>query len=414
VAYIRRLPSGKWQATVRDAGGKRHTFTDPLKGVVKKWAAEQEALLARGEFRDPRLGQITVRDWYARVSRARGVDEGTKAKNESLWRTHCEHQWGNWPMSAITRLEAQRWANQLRSTRRARHQGRPVADPAADVPVLGAEMVAAAVHVMSSLYVAAMAEIPPLVTGNPFARLELPVIQPRAVEFLERAEADALYVAVEELFGPGWRMLVELGTQVGLRPGEMYGLRGHRVDWMRGRIEVVDVMTRQGLRQWPKSKKSHRVVPVPPRLLQGMSTLMVGRSPDALVFAAPGGGPVSDGNFRNRIWYPAVGAARLCGGKLPGPGEGFARRACRGGVCDDPQHKIRRFPPRIMRHTAASWLVQDGVPLYHVQALLGHESYRTTERYAHLAPGAHDRVLESWARRDDAHLTHERNEARPS
>lgn len=40
----------------------------------------------------------------------------------------------------------------------------------------------------------------------------------------------------------------------------------------------------------------------------------------------------------------------------------------------------------------------DGVPLYDVQALLGHESFRTTERYAHLAPGTHDRVLESWAR----------------
>jgi site-specific recombinase XerD len=34
-----------------------------------------------------------------------------------------------------------------------------------------------------------------------------------------------------------------------------------------------------------------------------------------------------------------------------------------------------------MRHIAASWLVIDGVPLYDVQALLGHESYQTTERY---------------------------------
>ena len=31
-------------------------------------------------------------------------------------------------------------------------------------------------------------------------------------------------------------------------------------------------------------------------------------------------------------------------------------------------------------------LVQDGVPLYDVQALLGRESYETTQRYAHLAP----------------------------
>jgi hypothetical protein len=41
-----------------------------------------------------------------------------------------------------------------------------------------------------------------------------------------------------------------------------------------------------------------------------------------------------------------------------------------------PIAQIRRFPPRIMRHTSASWLVQDGVPLYDVQALLGHESIR--------------------------------------
>jgi integrase len=68
---------------------------------------------------------------------------------------------------------------------------------------------------------------------------------------------------------------------------------------------------------------------------------------------------------------------------------------------------IRRFPPRIMRHTAASWLVMDGVPLYDVQALLGHESFATTQRYAHLAPDAHSRVIASWSRRRDASLTHE-------
>jgi integrase len=400
MAYIRRLPSGKWQATIRARSGKRHTFTDPLKGVVRKWAAEQEHMLARGDFRDPRLGEIKIGTWHLRVTRARGIEEITKTKNASLWRTHCADEWADWPMAAITRLEAQAWVDRLKTTRRARHQGRPVIGDEGDVPVLSAATIADTVHIMTTLYRLAMREHPPLVTVNPFADLELPKIEPRPVEFLEHAEADAMYRAAEAIAGPGMRTLIELGTQAGLRFGELAGLHGHRVDWFRAQLQVVDVMTRRGLREWPKSKKSHRSVPVPVGILEDMSVLMTGRHRNALVFTAPAGGPVTDEHFRNRVWYPAVEAARTCGG---GPED-----------CDDPAHRIRRFAPRVMRHTAASWLVQDGVPLYDVQALLGHEDYATTQRYAHLAPDAHSKVLESWARRPDASLTHGRKEARPS
>jgi hypothetical protein len=40
--------------------------------------------------------------------------------------------------------------------------------------------------------------------------------------------------------------------------------------------------------------------------------LMAGRPRDSLVFTAPHGGPVTDGHFRNRVWYPAVEAAGIC------------------------------------------------------------------------------------------------------
>jgi site-specific recombinase XerD len=75
-----------------------------------------------------------------------------------------------------------------------------------------------------------------------------------------------------------------------------------------------------------------------------------------------------------RVWYPAVGAAG-----------------------------IRRFALWIMRHTAASWLVMDGVPLHDVQALLDHESFATTQRYAHVAPDTHSRS----SSRGRAGLTHQ-------
>jgi hypothetical protein len=162
------------------------------------------------------------------------------------------------------------------------------------------------------------------------------VIEPRPVEFYEPAEAFALYAAIERLPGPKWRTLAELGMDVGLRPGEIFGLHDHRVDFLRGRLTVVDVMTRQGLRQWPKSKKSHRTVPVPPHVLEGMSVLMAGRVRDAIVFSAPQGGPVTDEHFRDRVWYPAVTAARLCGREPAGDGAGSAGRVRRPAALHPP------------------------------------------------------------------------------
>lgn len=55
----------------------------------------------------------------------------------------------------------------------------------------------------------------------------------------------------------------------------------------------------------------------------------------------------------------------------------------------------------MMRHTAASWLAQDSVPLYDVQALLAHEKLRHDAGVGMhiLAPDAHSRVLESRKRR---------------
>ena len=112
--YIRRLPSGLWQATVRDPSGKRHSFTDPLKGVVRKWATEQESMIARGTFHDPRLGEIKIGTWHHRVSLVRGIEGVTKAKNASLWRHALRgEQWAAWPMAAVARLEAQAWVDKL-------------------------------------------------------------------------------------------------------------------------------------------------------------------------------------------------------------------------------------------------------------------------------------------------------------
>lgn len=373
MAYIRKLPSGKYQGTVRHPNGKRITKAFDLKRQAAEWARDLESEYAAGSLRDPRAGRITVGEWYERWSDARGVEPVTQAKVASVWRTHCQSQWSTWPMDSVTRMEAQEWANIVAKKRRARHKGVDASTSGEKPPVIAAATVHAVVHVMSALFDAACNERPPIVLSNPFADLDLPTVPPSPIDFFTHDEADTLIKVLDRDYAPQWAALVGLGMWVGLRPGEIFGLYGDRVHWLRGQVEVTRVLTRQGLREYPKTRKSHRIVPVPSTVMPRLSALMEGRPIPSAVFTAPKGGAVDDSDFRLRVWYPAIEAAG-----------------------------VRRLPPRAMRHTAASWLVMDGVDLYRVQALLGHESYATTTRYAHLAPDAHDKVVESWRRMSDA------------
>jgi integrase len=57
----------------------------------------------------------------------------------------------------------------------------------------------------------------------------------------------------------------------------------------------------------------------------------------------------------------------------------YTKRVFEGlGIMDASLHNLR--------HTAASWLVMNGVDLYAVGQILGHKTPRMTQRYAHLSP----------------------------
>lgn len=381
----RQTPSGKWQGIAKHPSGTRATKVFPLKMQARKWAADTEADWRRVGFRDPRAGKITAAAWHAKWVVARARTKSTMKDNEQVWRLHVEPRWGTWPLDSITRMEVQGWAGKMLAAG------------------TGIRTVQKSVSLLSMLLQAALDEDPPILAHgrNPCRGVVagLPPAPVRPPTYYTVEQYRAILARIEH---EPWRTLVDLGFVAGLRWGELGGLLVRNVDLLHKLLHVQVVLERDGtLREHPKSKRSNRAVPIPPHLLKPLGALMLGKRKDDPVFArADLPVPTAlDIDRLTAVWNRAVARARTCPEKAP---------KCGGPtVCREAEHRVPEYSPHSMRHSAASWLVMAGVDLYRVQALLGHESYLTTQRYAHLAPSAHDSAREVWAGIFGADSTHE-------
>jgi integrase len=357
VAHVRRLPSGKWQATVRLPGGKRATRTDALKRVVADWARDEETRIARGEWRDQRTGRVNFEEWRDRFLTARVVEPETARRDRGVIANHLNPQWAGWRLPAITRIEVAGWVKRM------------------ETDGVGVHAIRHSFNLLSTMLNAALDE--GIITDNPCRRVTLPAAPPKLPEWFTREQVDAIAGQLPQQHAAATRLM----AWVGLRWGEAGGLRVGDVAFLRRRLQVVGVNSQNGRwKEYPKSSKSRREIPVPPHVLEELAPVAGGRPPTELMFRTerPFRGqlrPWSGANWRAR-WYEAIDDARAA---HPG--------------LDIPAHS-----PHALRHSAASWLVQDGVPLYDVQRLLGHESFAVTQRYAHLAPDAHGTVEAAWSR----------------
>jgi integrase len=166
--------------------------------------------------------------------------------------------------------------------------------------------------------------------------------------------------------------LVIVGVAMGLRPGELTGLSWWDVDLDARVIHVRRALKRENNRPVMgelKTKRSRRSLGCPPFIVdalrrrqdfQALERAAAGRSwstqwaPEELVFTTTAGTPIDASNLRR-----------------------YFRRAC--------EHAgVGRWMPYEMRHTAASLLSDDGVPLEHVADLLGRDGTRMVSQvYRH-------------------------------
>lgn len=185
-----------------------------------------------------------------------------------------------------------------------------------------------------------------LIEFNPAADMEKPSVEQHRVAYLTPDQFQSLEGAA-----PPWvRPILLFAVSTGMRLKEVTGLTWGDVDKAAGVVHVP-MDSKTGTRAVPLSAAARAVLDATTRRL---------RCP--YVFHDDAKEPILSDRQRARVSQATGKAARSVGIE-----EG------------------RAF--HLLRHTAASWMVQRGVSLYEVQTILGHSSPALTQRYAHLAPG---------------------------
>ena len=184
---------------------------------------------------------------------------------------------------------------------------------------------------------------------NPVSLVKKPSADARRLRFLTHEEADRLLAALAERESNVHDMAL-LALHCGLRAGEIFSLTWGDVDMERGVLILRD--TKSG-----KTRAAYMTEAVAAMLAD-----MERRGHNDLVFlSANGGRIVQITETFNRV---------------------VAALGFNNGVTD-PRQKVVFHT---LRHTFASWLVEQGVDLYSVKELMGHGTLAMTERYSHLSP----------------------------
>jgi integrase len=207
-----------------------------------------------------------------------------------------------------------------------------------------------------------------LIVRNPCEGVKLPPLDDDTegdddMVFLTEEEFRLLHEAMHE--DDRDFLLVAVGT--GLRWGELTALKVKDLDLGGGvpTLSVRRAWKRNGKGEFaleqhgkfylgkPKTRESRRRLTLAPAVAGTLRRASAGRSAEDLVFGAPRGGRLDQGNWYESRWQRAIKAAQE---------RGLA--------------KTPRFHD--LRHTNAAWLISAGVPLPVIQKRLGHKSIQIT------------------------------------
>lgn len=219
-----------------------------------------------------------------------------------------------------------------------------------------------------------------LLGANPAAVVRRPKVDHHEAAFLTPAQVRALLAAAQ---GSRYAPLFELLVHTGLRRGEALALKWRDVDLEEGLLRVRGTLARvEGVLEvtTPKTAKSRRVVPLS---LAASALLKAQRQRQRLERVAAGSQWVG-GDW---VFATELGDASDPRNALRALKAAAAKHNRQGVKDGRPADQLPDVGLHSLRHSAASVMLTNGVPLMVVGDILGHASVAITgDIYGHVAP----------------------------
>lgn len=312
---------------------------------------------------DPRDGRITWGAWFELWFESHQMAYSTEQSYRSTADCHLMPKWREVKLCDITHLEIARWVKELQKPKKK------------GVPPKSVWTVRAALMLLkTSLNAAVFAK---RLTLSPAAHTPYPDLPTAMERYLTPDEVEGIAFHLDGLNS----LILWTLVQTGMRPSELGGLHWRRLDLERGTIQIVEKFDQKAgvIDPLPKDNEQ-RSVPLPEDLVMMLRRYRdhaaperretcgvphsAGRCIGDLVFRGPRSAPFRSNEWGKGPWKRAMQASGF---------EGHAR-------------------PYDLRHTYASWLLQQDVHLAELARMMGHSDWEVTRKYAHLSEQGYDTV----------------------
>jgi integrase len=408
---VRKLPSGRHQASYLGPDGRRHTAPETFerKSDAERWLTLTEAQIFNGDWTDPQRGKIPLGMYGATWIKERpNLRPKTVELYSWLLERYVVPTLGGVQVGKLTTQMIRTWRAGLlkdgvsvSTTAKAYRLLRAILMTAVEddkmlsrnpCRVRGADNEQTTERPILSL--AQVFELAELVGRRPVGNVRKlptgafrlryrepegnmctsPVVYPSRAAAVRALWLLALEEQVHVEYDRRFQALVLLATFASLRWGEVTALRRSDLDLVactvRVREQLVELDGGEMVLGPPKSRAGKRVVGIPsvivPELTQHL-TAFVDARPDAFVFLGAGGGFLRGGNFRRESnWSQALADMGLTGLHF---------------------HDLR--------HTGNTLAAQSGASLADLKARMGHDSDRAALIYQHATRDADRKIADA-------------------